>query len=164
MAKCPQGELLRKYEDIVQAQARKRQGTRNDLEKEHSGHLSGMLEKTKGEAHNILGAMANVSGKTYDRATAVMDNAPAEVIQAVSLHYSRMCPTFGRVSNGLIPSPENGIEQEREILCLTEQGVYFFLGSPVVDLPPTSAPMKSRDTLGTVITIPLLVIAIPSHM
>lgn len=80
----------------------------------------------------------------------------------ISAHFN--VPDIWKGIKRINTSPENGIEQEREILCLTEQGVYFFLGSPVVDLPPTSVPMKSRDTLGTVIAIPLLVIAIHSHM
>lgn len=40
------------------------------------------LDTTK-KSRDALGAMAGVSGKTYEHATAVLDNAPEEVVQAV---------------------------------------------------------------------------------
>ncbi len=74
-------EIVRKCEKEVKAQAKKRQGTRNEL-KEHSGQMTGMLKKGK-ESRDELGAMAEVSGKTYERAVKVIDNAPEAVIAAV---------------------------------------------------------------------------------
>ena len=37
-------------------------------------------------------------------------------------------PNFWTARKRFLVRSENGIEQEREMLCLTEQGVYFFLG------------------------------------
>ena len=74
-------EIVRKCEKEVKDQAKERQGRRNDLE-EHSGHLSEMLNEGK-ESRDELGAMAEVSGKTYERAVKVIDNAPEAVIAAV---------------------------------------------------------------------------------
>ncbi len=74
-------ELVRKCEKVVKAQAKERQGTRNDIE-EHSGQMTGMLKEGK-ESRDELGAMAEVSGKTYDRAVKVIDNAPEAVVDAV---------------------------------------------------------------------------------
>lgn len=94
-------EIVRKYEHVVKAQAKARQGTRTDLptsEKnfsnvEHSGReLSGVGQPQKAtRATQELGAMAGVSHKTYEHATAIIDNAPVEVLdavrsQAVSIH------------------------------------------------------------------------------
>ena len=73
-------EIVRKCEDAVKAQAKERQ----------RGGQGGILLQEKLPEANIekqsrdtLGAMAGVSGKTYEHATAVLDNAPEEVIQAV---------------------------------------------------------------------------------
>ena len=74
-------EIVRKCEKEVKAQAKKRQGTRNDLD-EHSGQITGMLKEGK-ESRDELGAMAEVSGKTYERAVKVIDNAPEAVVAAV---------------------------------------------------------------------------------
>ena len=71
-------ELVRKFEASVKAQAKKRQGTRNDLE-EHSGKITGMLKEGK-ESRDELGAMAGVSGKTYEHGVEVLDKAPKPVI------------------------------------------------------------------------------------
>ena len=69
-------EMVRKCEDAVKAQAKERQGTRTDLE-------NNIMEKfPQGTARDELGAMAGVSGKTYEHAAAILDEAPEEVIQA----------------------------------------------------------------------------------
>ena len=112
MEKFPQGELLRKYEDIVRAQARKRQATYYGNQ-----YKSGLREKlpevlnTGKRATEELGEMAGVSRKTYEHATAILDKAPEEVIQAVSLQYSRMYRISGRVLNGLIPVQKTALNR-----------------------------------------------------
>ncbi len=72
-------EMVRKCEQAVKAQARERQ----------RGGQGGILlreklpEANSGErATDELGTMAGVSRKTYEHATAVLDNAPAPVIEA----------------------------------------------------------------------------------
>lgn len=71
-------EIVRKYEEAVKAQAKQRQ----------RGGQGGILlpeilpEANRNEARDELGAMAGVSGKTYQHATAVLDNAPEAVINA----------------------------------------------------------------------------------
>ena len=67
-------EMVRKFEAVVKAQARERQGTRTDIKE---------IFSESEQARDTLGAMAGVSGKTYEHATAVLDNAPEEVINAV---------------------------------------------------------------------------------
>ena len=71
-------EIVRKCEDTVKAQAKKRQGTRNDLEE----NIQEKLPECS-QSRDTLGAMAGVSGKTYEHAVEVLDNAPEEVVQAV---------------------------------------------------------------------------------
>ena len=67
-------EVVRKYEATVKAQAEKRM-------------LAGKSDNTdkypRGASRNILGAIAKTSGNTYEHATAILDNAPEAVIQAV---------------------------------------------------------------------------------
>ena len=72
-------EIVRKCEDAVKAQAEQRMlaGKSDPKEKLPEGQKSGK------QSRDTLGAMAGVSGKTYEHATAVLDNAPEEVIQAV---------------------------------------------------------------------------------
>lgn len=77
-------ELVRKCEDAVKAQAKARQA-----EYHGNQYESGLKEKFP-EVQNVgkqsrdeLGAMAGVSGKTYEHATTVLDEAPEEIIQAV---------------------------------------------------------------------------------
>ena len=67
-------EIVRKCEDAVKAQAEKRMlaGKADPMEKYPKGRTS----------RDELGAMAGVSGKTYEHATTVLDNAPASVIEA----------------------------------------------------------------------------------
>ena len=70
-------EIARKYEDAVKAQAKERQGMRNDLEEN-------IVEKNprSSKSRDELGAIAGVSGKTYEHATEVLDKAPTAVIEA----------------------------------------------------------------------------------
>ncbi len=72
-------ELVRKSEDAVKAQAKERQGARTDLE-EHSEKIFGKLEGK--DSRDELGAMAGVSGITYEHATEVLDKAPEPVVEA----------------------------------------------------------------------------------
>ena len=68
-------EMVRKCEGAVKAQAKERQeATRFGGE----GKITTTVEKSR----DTLGAMAGVSGSTYEHATAVLDNAPEEIIEA----------------------------------------------------------------------------------
>ena len=73
-------ELVRKCEEAVKAQAKARQGTRTDILT--CGKNCPQVEKEKQRATSELGAMAGVSRKTYEHATAVLDQAPEPVIEA----------------------------------------------------------------------------------
>ena len=73
-------ELVRKCEEAVKAQAKARQGTRTDILT--CGKNYPQVEKEKQRATSELGAMAGVSRKTYEHATAVLDQAPEPVIEA----------------------------------------------------------------------------------
>ena len=70
--------MVRKCEDAVKAQAKERQGTRTDLQNNIP------LKSAGSDARDELAQMAGVSGKTYEHATAVLDNAPEPVVQADS--------------------------------------------------------------------------------
>ena len=74
-------EMARNYERAVKAQAKARQGTRNDI-KQLSGNFSGMSLPTGRDARDELGAMAGVSGNTYQHAIYVLNNAPVPIIEA----------------------------------------------------------------------------------
>ena len=65
---------MRKCEDAVKAQAEQRM---------LAGKTDPMEKFPQGTTRDTLGAMAGVSGKTYEHATAVLDEAPDEVIEAV---------------------------------------------------------------------------------
>ena len=67
-------EIVRKCESAVKAQAEQRM---------LAGKVDPSVTLHKGRATDELGAMAGVSGSTYEHATAVLDKAPEEVIQAV---------------------------------------------------------------------------------
>lgn len=70
--------IVRKCEDAVRAKAKERQ----------SGGQGGILLREKfpeantGRANDELGAMAGVSGKTYEHAVTVLESAPAPVVDA----------------------------------------------------------------------------------
>ena len=70
-------EIVRRFEEAVKANAKERQGTRNDLT-----DIQERLPEYS-QSRDKLGAMAGVSGKTYEHATEVMDNAPAPIVEAV---------------------------------------------------------------------------------
>ena len=66
-------EMVRKCESAVKAQAEQRMLT---------GKSNPMVNLSQGTSRDALGAMAGVSGSTYEHATAVLDNAPEPVIEA----------------------------------------------------------------------------------
>ena len=66
-------EMVRKCEKAVKAQAEQRM---------LAGKSAPMEKFPQGTARDELGAMAGVSGKTYEHATAVLDEAPQEIIEA----------------------------------------------------------------------------------
>lgn len=73
-------ELVRKCEEAIKAQAKARQGTRNDLLT--CGENYPQVDKKKQRANSELGAMAGVSRSTYEHATAVLDKAPEPIVEA----------------------------------------------------------------------------------
>ncbi|MBQ3455623.1 MAG: hypothetical protein IJG36_04240 [Synergistaceae bacterium] len=69
-------EIVRRYEEAVRAKSEERQkGTR------FGG--GGKITTTAGKSRDTLGALAGVSGRTYEHATAIIDNAPEAVKEAV---------------------------------------------------------------------------------
>ena len=66
-------EMVRKCEKAVKAQAEQRM---------LAGKSAPMEKFPQGTARDELGEMAGVSGKTYEHATAVLDEAPQEIIEA----------------------------------------------------------------------------------
>ncbi|MBQ3646706.1 MAG: hypothetical protein IJQ57_07700 [Synergistaceae bacterium] len=68
-------EVTHKWEDAVKAKAKERQ------EATRFGG-SGKITTTESKARDELGALAGVSGKTYEHAVEVLDKAPEPVIQA----------------------------------------------------------------------------------
>lgn len=69
-------EMVSKCEDAVKAQAEKRQ-------KSTRFGGGGNFTTTGGKSRDTLGDMAGVSGKTYERATDIIDKAPENVVNAV---------------------------------------------------------------------------------
>jgi ParB family chromosome partitioning protein len=67
--------IVRKCEDAVRAKAKERQ------ESTQFGG-GGNISTTEGKARDELGAMAGVSGKTYEHAVTVLETAPAPVVDA----------------------------------------------------------------------------------
>ena len=66
---------MRRCEEAVKSQAEKRM---------LSGKLYPVINLPQGtKSRDVLGQMAGVSGSTYEHATAVLDEAPDEVIEAV---------------------------------------------------------------------------------
>lgn len=72
--------VVRKCEDSVKAKAKERQATST------GGMNPQLMEKfpqaEKGSTRDKLGAMAGVSGKTYEHAAVVLETAPAPVVEA----------------------------------------------------------------------------------
>ena len=79
-------ELVRRCEDAVKSQAKKRQISglvhQEDTVVENLPQRDD-TEQTGKKSRDELGAMAGVSGKTYEHATDVLDNASASVVNAV---------------------------------------------------------------------------------
>ena len=67
-------EIVRKCEDAIKTQAEQRM---------LAGKADPMEKLPQGASRDELGKMAGTSGKTYEHATKVMDNAPKAVIEAV---------------------------------------------------------------------------------
>lgn len=67
---------MRKCEDAVKTQAKKRQGTRTDLE----ANIVPKLARSR--SRDELAQMAGVGHTSYERATKVLDKAPEPVIDA----------------------------------------------------------------------------------
>lgn len=74
-------EITHKCEGAVRAKARERQSTST------GGSTPQLMENfpqaDRGASRDELGAMAGVSGKTYDHAVTVMENAPEPIVEAV---------------------------------------------------------------------------------
>ncbi len=70
-------EMVRKCEDAVKAQAEQRM---------LKGKADPMEKFPQGTSRDTLGAMAGVSGKTYEHAAVILDEAPEEVIQAARIN------------------------------------------------------------------------------
>ena len=75
-------EIVRKYEKAVKAQAKQRQGTRNDLLSAHEGdNIQVKLPECETEqSRDKLGKLAGVSGSTYEHASKVIDKAPTPIV------------------------------------------------------------------------------------
>ena len=69
-------ELVRKCENAIKEQAKLRQEATR-----FGGY--GNFSTTTGTSRDELGSMAQVSGKTYEHAAEIIDNAPASIIEAV---------------------------------------------------------------------------------
>ena len=69
-------EIVRKCEDAVKAEAKKRQGTRTDL-------TNIPLKSAGSDARDVLSEMAGVGHSTYEHAATILDKAPEAVIDAV---------------------------------------------------------------------------------
>ena len=79
-------ELVRKCENAVKAQARERQLAglvQNDSPVVENFPQREDAEQTGQKSRDELGAMAGVSGKTYEHAIEILDKAPATVADAV---------------------------------------------------------------------------------
>lgn len=73
-------EITHKCEDAVKAKAAERlsPGTNQYTERSKENFPA----TSKGQARDELGAMAGVSGKTYEHAVAVIETAPAQIVEA----------------------------------------------------------------------------------
>ena len=75
-------EMVRKCEGAVKAQAEKRKSPGTNQYTERSREKLPATTILKGRATDELGTLAGVSRKTYEHATAVLDEAPAPVVEA----------------------------------------------------------------------------------
>ena len=73
-------EIVRKCEEAIKAQARERQATSTGGSKPQLKEK--LPEAEKKQSRDELGKMAGVSGKTYEHAAEVIDEAPEPVIEA----------------------------------------------------------------------------------
>ena len=73
-------EVVRRYEHTVRAKAEQRM--LSTLKQNQDTAVVNLSERGE-RSRDTLGAMANVSGTTYECATAIIDKAPEPVIQAV---------------------------------------------------------------------------------
>lgn len=71
--------ITHKCEDAVKAKAKERQGERNDLKTSEKNFTE--VKEVK-RANDELGAMAGVSGKTYEHGVKVLEEAPKPVVEA----------------------------------------------------------------------------------
>lgn len=75
-------ELVRKSEDAVKAQAKERQLAGLVQNEDTVKEIFPERENSGKQARDELGAMAGVSGRTYEHATEVLDKAPEPVVEA----------------------------------------------------------------------------------
>lgn len=100
-------EITYKCEDAVAAKAAERQ------ESTRFGG-SGNISTTTGKARDELGAMAGVSGKTYEHAVTVMEHAPEPVVEAARQNALSI--------NAAYQVARMEPEQQEEIAARIEQG------------------------------------------
>ncbi len=96
-------EIVRKCENAVRAKSKERQGTRTDIQEK--------LPESK-QSRDELGAMAKVSGKTYEHATAIIDKAPEAVTNAV--RKNELSINAGYEVTKMNPEQQNEISQRIE--------------------------------------------------
>ena len=99
-------EIVRKCENAVKAQAVKRQ------EASRFGNGGGKISTTVEKSRDTLGAMAKVSGKTYEHATAIIDKAPETVTNAV--RKNELSINAGYEVTKMNPEQQNEISQRIE--------------------------------------------------
>ena len=76
--------------------------------------------RTSTDADGTVWFVARDIAEALEYSDGTINNALSTLFQAVPNIWADKKRFFVRSSNG--------VEQEREMLCLTEQGVYFFLG------------------------------------
>lgn len=74
-------EIVRKLEDVVREKAKQRQSLYYGNQYE-SGLQENFPDVQNVQSRDELGKMAGVSGKTYEKGVAVLENAPAPVVEA----------------------------------------------------------------------------------
>ena len=99
-------EIVRSYERTVRAQAKARQGTRTDLKGYIPPNSAGSYSR------DILADMAGVGHSTYEHVTAILDNAPEAVIQAI--RNNELSIHAGYTTTKLPPEQQSEISQRIE--------------------------------------------------
>ena len=102
-------EALRKIEAEIRAAAKERQGTRTDL-----GNIKENFPESEGQSRDKLGAMAGISGKTYEKASHIIDNAPEPIKEAWKRQNISTDTAFKATK-----MPE---EEQKEVITAIEQG------------------------------------------